>query len=153
MFAGQKLCAGGAWKLLYVCAFAHCKSGAGSVSRRLQVFRFFTGQPRCLPDRNCAPAVHGNCCTYALSRIVSPAQVLFPVVCKSSVFFTGQPQCAADKNCAPAELGNCCTRTLPRAVSPAQVLFSVVCVFYVYQRDNCNLRQIKVVRRQNNEVG
>ena len=56
MFAGQKLCAGGAWKLLYVCAFAHCKSGAGFVFRRLCIFRLSAGQLQFAADKSCAPA-------------------------------------------------------------------------------------------------
>ncbi|MGP1475220.1 MAG: hypothetical protein ACTTJ1_07425 [Treponema sp.] len=51
------------------------QSGAGRLFRRLYNLRFFTGQPQCPMDKNCAPVLQGSFCSYALSRMENPAQV------------------------------------------------------------------------------
>ncbi|MGP1565065.1 MAG: hypothetical protein ACTTHU_06505 [Treponema sp.] len=64
--------------------------------------------------------LQGNFCTYALPRIVNPAQVILPSFALSP-FFCFVSRSPPSLNCAPVLQGNFCIHALPRIVNPAQV--------------------------------
>ena len=69
-------------------------------SRRLPSLRFSALLAASPPSLNCAPVLQGNFCTYALPRIVNPAQVALPSFALFPLFCIISRKSAFSKLCA-----------------------------------------------------
>ena len=80
--------------------------------------------------------LQGNFCSYALTRIVNPAQDIFSVVRFVYIFQRINRSFSLLLDFAAVLQGNFCSYALTRIVNPAQDIFSVVCFVYIFQRIN-----------------